>query len=197
MDQVSGERRSQPGVVADGPVCRGLCGAQPAPSRPAAKRKVRQKETMKSVSLRVIGTVKSSVEATVDRDWGKVKSRVEIKPEYRGGLKGLESFSHAIIITYLHKSQFDTSRDLQRRPRGMRTMPNVGIFSQRAKNRPNPIGVTAVKIVGVGEDYLEVLGLDAVNTTPVLDIKPYFREYDRIQKPVTPAWVQRLMKGYF
>lgn len=76
-------------------------------------------------------------------------------------------------------------------------MPIVGIFSQRAKDRPNPIGVTAVKIVDVGDDYLEVRGLDAIDTTPVLDIKPYYPEYDRIKNPTTPNWVKRLMKGYF
>ena len=76
-------------------------------------------------------------------------------------------------------------------------MPIVGIFSQRAKDRPNPIGITAVKIVDVGDDYLEVRGLDAINTTPVLDIKPYYPEYDRIKNPATPNWVKRLMKGYF
>ena len=76
-------------------------------------------------------------------------------------------------------------------------MPKVGILSQRAKNKPNPIGVTAVRIVGVGADDLEVQGLDAINGTPVLDIKPYYPHYDRIDTPKVPEWVDRLMVGYF
>ena len=76
-------------------------------------------------------------------------------------------------------------------------MPKVGIFSQRAKNRPNPIGVTAAEIVAVGHDYLVVRGLDAIDGTPILDIKPYYPHFDRIEAPRVPEWVDRLMKGYF
>jgi tRNA (Thr-GGU) A37 N-methylase len=76
-------------------------------------------------------------------------------------------------------------------------MPQVGIFSQRAKNRPNPIGVTAVQIVAVGHDYLEVQGLDAIDGTPILDVKPYYPHFDRIDATRVPEWVDRLMKGYF
>ena len=76
-------------------------------------------------------------------------------------------------------------------------MPLVGIFSQRAKDRPNSIGITAVKIIRVGTDYLEVQGLDAVDGTPVLDIKPYYPVYDRVDDSKTPEWVNELMKGYF
>ena len=76
-------------------------------------------------------------------------------------------------------------------------MPKVGIFAQRAKNRPNPIGVTAVEIVSVGENCIEVKGLDAIDGTPVLDIKPYYPTYDQVASPVVPDWVNELMKDYF
>ncbi len=76
-------------------------------------------------------------------------------------------------------------------------MPKVRIFSQRAKDRPNPIGVTAVKTINVGGDYFEVQGLDAVNNTPVLDIKPYYPHYDKIDSPKVPEWVNQLMEKYF
>ena len=76
-------------------------------------------------------------------------------------------------------------------------MPLVGIFSQRAKDRPTPIGITAVRVVRVGTDHLEVQGLDAINGTPVLDIKPYYPHYDKIENPQTPEWVAELMKDYF
>ena len=75
-------------------------------------------------------------------------------------------------------------------------MPLVGIFSQRGKNRPNRIGMTSVEIVAVTDDTLVVKGLDAVDGTPVLDIKPYYPVYDRRDATV-PEWVNRLMEHYF
>lgn len=66
-------------------------------------------------------------------------------------------------------------------------MPRVGIFSQRVKDRPNPIGITAVEIVAVKEDMLVVKGLDAINKTPVLDVKPYYPQYNRIDDSRIPV----------
>ncbi len=76
-------------------------------------------------------------------------------------------------------------------------MPEVGIFSQRAKHRPNPIGVTAVPIIRIQKNELVVRGLDAINDTPVLDIKPYFPIVDSRVGVKVPEWVDRLMAGYF
>lgn len=152
---------------------------------------------MKKIELEPIGTVSSPVTEKIDEHWGKVTSRIVLKPEYSGALSGLDGFSHAIIVTYLHQAHYEKEKHLQRRPRGLESMPDVGIFSQRAKDRPNPIGVTAVKIVHVGNDYLDVQGLDAINDTPVLDIKPYYPQYDRMEACIVPEWVNRLMENYF
>ena len=152
---------------------------------------------MSCISLSPIGFVSSPVSQRVDEGWGNVVSRISLEPAYFGGLVGLEAFSHAIVVTYLHQAFFELSRHLRRRPQGRHDMPEVGIFSQRAKDRPNPIGVTAVAIVAVADTYLEVTGLDAIDGTPVLDIKPYFPHYDRIDSPRVPEWVDELMKGYF
>jgi tRNA (Thr-GGU) A37 N-methylase len=73
----------------------------------------------------------------------------------------------------------------------------VGIFAQRAKDRPNPIGVSCVRIISVTADTIRVKGLDAIDGTPVLDIKPYFPQYDAPGEVENPAWVDRLMNGYF
>lgn len=152
---------------------------------------------MDEITLQPIGTVSSPVTERRDENWGETRSRIRLNPEFAGALLGLEGFSHAIIVTYLHQASFEREKHLQRRPRNLETMPRVGILSQRAKNRPNPIGVTAVEIVNVGHDHLEVKGLDAIDGTPVLDIKPYYPHYDRIETPKVPEWVDRLMKGYF
>lgn len=152
---------------------------------------------IKKFEMTAVGFVRSPVRECVDAHWGGVVARIELLPEYKGSLAGLEDFSHAIIVTYLHQAKYIRAKHLQRRPRGLRRMPKVGLFSQRVKDRPNPVGVTAVEITGVAEDYLEVRGLDAVDATPVIDIKPYFPRFDRIDAPRVPEWVNRLMQDYF
>ena len=152
---------------------------------------------MDQIALQPIGTVSSPVAERTDEDWGEIRSKVILDPQFAGGLLGLEDFSHAIVVTYLHQASYEREKHLQRRPRNLDTMPKVGILAQRAKNRPNPIGVTAVEILDVGHDHLAVLGLDAIDGTPVLDIKPYYPLFDRIDAPRVPEWVDRLMAGYF
>jgi tRNA (Thr-GGU) A37 N-methylase len=97
----------------------------------------------------------------------------------------------------MNKTKYEPARYLKRRPRGFESMPLLEIFLQRAKDRPNPIGITAVRIIRTGTDYLEVQRLDAINGTPVLDIKPYYPLCDRIENPRIPQWVAKLMKDYF
>lgn len=85
---------------------------------------------------------------------------------------------------------------MQRRPQNREDMPMVGIFSQRGKDRPNKIGMTSVQIISVNDESLVIKGLDAIDGTPVLDIKPYYPVYDRKDANV-PQWVGRLMEHYF
>lgn len=150
-----------------------------------------------TIELVPIGFVSSPVTERTDSGWGDVVARIVLEPQYAGALAGLESFSHALAITYLHQARFVPAEHLRRRPRGREDMPELGILAQRAKNRPNPIGVTAVEIVGVSERHLDVRGLDAIDGTPVLDVKPYVPQYDRVAAPRVPGWVDELMKGYF
>lgn len=154
-------------------------------------------EKMNEIKLKPIGFVSSPVIERMDEKWGGIKSKIILNPEFAGALLGLEGFSHAIIVSYLHQASYEREKHLQRRPRNLEKMPMVGILSQRAKNRPNPIGITAVEIVKVGNDYLDVKGLDAINETPILDIKPYYPQYDKINSSKVPEWVNRLMKDYF
>lgn len=152
---------------------------------------------MNNITLKKIGYVGSTVKEQTDERWGGIEARVVLYPEYRKGLQGIEEFSHALIVTFLHEAKFDPSKHLIRRPRGLDTMPEVGIFAQRAKDRPNPLGVTAVSIVGIESGALVVRGLDAIDGTPVVDVKPYYPAYDRVENATVPEWVDRLMKDYF
>ena len=141
--------------------------------------------------------MRSSATEKVDESWGSVESRIELEPEYRAGLRGLEQFSHVLVVAWLHQADFDPARHLVRRPRGRDDMPLVGIFAQRAKDRPSPLGITVVPIVAVEPTGLRVRGLDAIDGTPILDLKPYFPEFDSAAGARVPEWVGRLMRGYF
>lgn len=151
---------------------------------------------MQDIIMNPIGYVKNSVQNKKDVSWGEDVSTIILNEEYYTGLKGLEDFSHAIIIYYLNKAEFQKDKHLQRRPQNREDMPLVGIFSQRGKDRPNKIGMTSVQIISADDTSLVIKGLDAIDGTPVLDIKPYYPVYDRKDANV-PEWVDRLMEHYF
>jgi tRNA (adenine37-N6)-methyltransferase len=144
-----------------------------------------------------IGIVSSPVKEPTDRDWGGVTSEIRIDDKFAAGLTGIESFSHVVVVFEMHKSTWSPESDLVRRPQGRSDMPLVGIFAQRARHRPNPIGVTSARLLSAAAGTLRVQGLDAIDGTPVLDIKPYFPQYDCRADASRPEWVDRLMAGYF
>jgi tRNA-Thr(GGU) m(6)t(6)A37 methyltransferase TsaA len=84
-----------------------------------------------------------------------------------------------------------------RKPRGREDMQAVGVFAQRTKYRPNPLGITAVQLLGIEGNIVKVRGLDALDGTPVLDIKPYMPPFDRMENVKMPEWVGLFMDGYF
>ncbi|MBU0741483.1 tRNA (N6-threonylcarbamoyladenosine(37)-N6)-methyltransferase TrmO [bacterium] len=149
------------------------------------------------LALAPIGRVRSPVREPVDEDWGDVEAVIDVEPALRPGLRGLEDFSHLVVVTYLHEASFDPERHLVRRPRGLNEMPEVGIFAQRAKDRPNSLGVTCVQLVAMVDEGVRVRGLDAIDGTPVLDLKPYYPHYDAAPDARVPGWVDVLMRGYF
>jgi tRNA-Thr(GGU) m(6)t(6)A37 methyltransferase TsaA len=112
-------------------------------------------------------------------------------------LDGIESFSHLLILYWMHRAAEAEPVRMRRRPQGRADMPEVGIFAQRARHRPNPIGVTAVELLRRDKNRLVVRGLDAINGTPVVDVKPYVPAYDAVPSPRIPAWINELMERYF
>jgi tRNA-Thr(GGU) m(6)t(6)A37 methyltransferase TsaA len=151
---------------------------------------------MNDVTLKAIATVRNGRSSTADSRWGTLESAIEMRPEYAAGLQGLEAFSHAIVVFYMHEDPGGEKVTLVRRPRGREDMPLLGVFAQRARMRPNPIGVTAVEVLSVEPGLVRVRGLDAIDGTPVLDIKPYAPAFDRRDARV-PEWMDELMAGYF
>lgn len=145
-----------------------------------------------------IGVVRSS-RAEVADDWDRETAHVVLDPDQFGeeALLGLETFSHVEIVYHLDRVPEDRIERGARRPRGNPDWPLVGIFAQRGKNRPNRIGTTVARVVSV--DGLEVLvaGLDAVDGTPVLDLKPWLAELGPRGPVHQPDWATELMTGYW
>jgi tRNA-Thr(GGU) m(6)t(6)A37 methyltransferase TsaA len=153
--------------------------------------------SMADVEARPIGVVRCPVGEPRDEDWGDVVSDVCFDQDLTAGLAGIEQFSHALVVFWMHESSFRADTDLVRRPRGRADMPELGIFAQRARHRPNPIGITAVRVLGRKGAVVSVQGLDAIDRTPVLDFKPYVPVFDGRPDATVPDWMVRLMKGYF
>lgn len=152
---------------------------------------------MEHVTLRVIGIVRNGRASTADSGWGAVESAIELGPAYAAGLAGLDGFSHVVVLFFMHQDPDGEAPTLLRRPRGRADMPLLGVFAQRGRMRPNPVGITVAEIVRVEPGRVIVRGLDAVDGTPVLDLKPYVPAFDRREDRYAPEWMERLMKGYF
>lgn len=135
----------------------------------------------------------------VDDDWGAVEATIELDAERFGPdvLAGLDQFSHVEVV--FHFDQVDESAiNLgARHPRGNESWPKVGIFAQRAKARPNRLGLTTCELVEVDGTRLRVRGLDAIDGTPVLDLKPYMAEFAPRGPAHQPTWSSELMAGYW
>lgn len=152
---------------------------------------------MRDITLQVIGTVRNGRTSPADQGWGSVLSTIEVAPEFAAGLEGLGAFSHVLVLFYMHLDPDREPAALVRRPRGRADMPLLGVFAQRGRMRPNPLGVTPCEIVRVEPTGLVVRGLDAIEGTPVLDLKPYVPVFDRRDDARVPEWVGTLMRGYF
>jgi tRNA-Thr(GGU) m(6)t(6)A37 methyltransferase TsaA len=150
-----------------------------------------------SISLRPIGYARNGRTSTDDSGWGTVETRLELESRFADGLTGLDQFSHLVVVFYMHRDPDGEAFTLLRRPRGREDMPLLGVFAQRGRLRPNPIGVTTVEIVRVEPGAIVVRGLDAIDGTPLLDLKPYAPVFDRRDAARVPEWLDRLMVGYF
>lgn len=151
----------------------------------------------RSFTLKQIGMVHSKIEEKVYINWGDVISEIHLDREYEAGLLRLEEYSHAIIVFFMDQFESSETTVMRKRPRDREDMPETGVFAQRTKYRPNPIGISVVKIIGIQDNILKVQGLDANNNTPVLDIKPYITEFDTRDNVLVPKWMESLMENYY
>ena len=140
-----------------------------------------------SVDLKIIGVIHSPYKTTADAPFqGNDKiSKIEISKEYEGGLKDIEGFTHLHVFYWLHKSKgfsliVTTPWD---------TIPH-GLFTTRSPHRPNPIGHAVVELVEQKDNILSVRGLDAIEGTPVMDIKPYIKKLD-VKTDAISGWIEK------
>lgn len=153
---------------------------------------------MVEINLTPIGFVSNSRSAIEDDDWGSVVSEIELSNELgEDALQGIEDFSHVEVIFYFDKVEDARIETSARRPRNNPEWPEVGILAQRGKNRPNRIGLTTAEVVERRDRTLVVRGLDAIDGTPVLDIKPVMREFLPRGDVRQPTWASELMRSYW
>jgi tRNA-Thr(GGU) m(6)t(6)A37 methyltransferase TsaA len=145
-----------------------------------------------------IGVIRRPRAEVRDDFWGGVPATIELSPQLPAdSLDGLEEFSHAEVIYLFDRVDPVAVVCGARHPRNNPGWPRVGIFAQRAKGRPNRLGSTIVQVVGREGRCLRVLGLDAVDGTPVLDIKPVMTEFLPREPVRQPDWSRELMRDYW
>jgi tRNA-Thr(GGU) m(6)t(6)A37 methyltransferase TsaA len=142
------------------------------------------------IELQPIGQVRNGVTERGDVVWEELVSEVVIEEQYAAALEGLEEFSHLWVLFWLH--QRDREVILKVHPEGRPELPEVGVLATRSPRRPTPIAMTAVRLLERRGNVLVVRGLDALDATPVLDIKPYLVRGDSIAEATVPDWLQRL-----
>ena len=152
-----------------------------------------------SFTLTPIGHVRGVRADAIDDDWGASRATIALDPDKftPDAFAGLADFSHAEVIFLFDKVPDEKIETGARHPRNRADWPLVGIFAQRGKNRPNRLGLTTCRIVAVDGLTIEVEGLDAIDGTPVLDIKPVMVEFLPRGDVRQPGWSHELMQGYW
>lgn len=144
-----------------------------------------------AITLKPIAIVRNEIKEMGKHKWENVVSQLLFKPGIEEALDGLEKFSHIIVVFWMHHSPVRESLTLKTHPQMRQDLPLVGVLATRSPVRPNPLGVTVVKLLERKGNQLKVVGLDALDGTPVVDIKPYLPG-DSATDIKTPDWVYKL-----
>ena len=151
------------------------------------------------IDLPPIGHVRTTRADPTDDNWDAETTRIELDPKQftPDALLSLDTFSHVEVIYWFHHEEAAQPTLGARRPRGRADWPLVGIFAQRGKNRPNRIGLTICKVLKVEGLTVRLSGLDAIDGTPVLDLKPWMSGFAPRGDVREPQWSRDLMAGYW
>jgi len=151
------------------------------------------------IPIAAVGYVRGGRVNPDDDGWQTVEARIELEAREFGpeALAGLGDFSHVEVLFHFHAARQETIEKGARHPRGNFAWPKVGIFAQRGKDRPNRIGATVCELLSVSGTSLRVRGLDAIDGTPVIDIKPVMKGFLPRGPVREPQWAKELMAGYW
>ena len=144
---------------------------------------------MRKLPVKVIGKVRNPIRKMKRRGWERVVSEIILDPTHEEALDGIEDYSHLLILFWLSRVR----RAMKKvHPKSRQDLPLVGVFATRTQYRPNPIGLTIVQLLGREGNILRVRGLDAMNGSPVIDIKPISPRHEFPRNTRVPAWYHRL-----
>lgn len=121
-------------------------------------------------------------------------SELVIKPEFEDLLDGIDAFSHIVILFWPHKLEEDGRKLTKVHPMGRKDLPQQGIFATRSPARPNPVLVSSVQLLERSGNILRVKGLEALDQSPIIDIKPVTRHYEGIENPTVPDWIKQISR---
>jgi tRNA-Thr(GGU) m(6)t(6)A37 methyltransferase TsaA len=141
------------------------------------------------INLKAIGTVHSEIKRRGRCDASNVISEIVLDPRLTEALDNLDEFSHIIVIYYMHQS--NKPAPMKVHPRYRTELSPVGVFASRSPDRPNPLGKTTVRLLERRNNILKVQGLDAIDGTPVIDIKPYISGLDSVEDARVPPWMTK------
>jgi tRNA-Thr(GGU) m(6)t(6)A37 methyltransferase TsaA len=149
---------------------------------------------MNPITLHPIGWVENEIAPPMEPDWDTVESEIILLERLVPALKGIEEFSHIIVIWWMHRYGEERAKILQVHPEGREDLPLRGVFATRTPRRPNPLGLTVVRLLEREGNVLRVRGLDAFTRSPVVDIKPYLIRGDLVGAATVPGWLQKLWR---
>lgn len=154
---------------------------------------------MTEIRFTPIGFVRGGRKEATKDGWGGNRSRIELDTSRFGpeALAGVAELSHIEVLFYFHIGADEPAEFGARHPRDRQDWPKVGIFAQRGRMRPNRLGLSTCRVLGVTGTAIEVEGLDAVDGTPVLDIKPVWRGNEPRGEIREPAWAREIMAKYW
>lgn len=141
------------------------------------------------IKIKPVGFVKNNIKEPRFGNWKNVVSEIILNKEYDGALDGIEDYSHINVIFWMDQVK---TCEIKHRPQGNIEVPVVGIFACRCPVRPNPIGITTVKILERRDNKIRVKGLDVIDNTPIIDIKPYTPQYDKVKDVKVPNWIDKI-----
>ncbi len=145
-----------------------------------------------AVTLKPIGVVRNGVKEPRPTGWDGVVSRIIIRPDLADALLGLDGYSHVMVLFWPHLVPEEVRGSKHRlHPRDDPENPLMGVLATRSQIRFNPILVTSVPLLSVKGSVLRVRGLDAIDGTPVLDLKPYIARFDSVPDAKLPEWLVR------